>query len=252
MDKPSVVEFTPNGAALDGEVLTPDELSLIVQNAESGLASIKWRTLAKKESSREPSLQETMRVLRAAVKAGHIDPKHERILTKHIYEDHMVPGIGNKRAFADFIREKKPGVYGSVDLNNFKHINDKFGHPKGDQAIKNIGGALKRAAEKSGNIKLHRVGGDEFAVHAPDEGSMHQFIRHARSHMDSMPKIQGVHKPSFSIGVGHNYPTADKALLQAKKQKIDPATKKQLYHPQRTPHFGHSLLQGSEGPIKMS
>ena len=252
MDKPAVVEFTPDGAALDGEALTPDELSLIIQNAESGLATIRY--LAKKEggTKREPSLQETMRVLRAAVKAGHIDPKHERLLTRHIYEDHMVPGIGNKKAFSDFIAEKKPGVYGSVDLNNFKHINDKFGHLKGDQAIKNIGGALKAAAQKAGNIKLHRTGGDEFVVHAPDEGTMHQFIRHARSHMDSMPKIQGVHKPSFSIGIGHNYPTADKALKQAKAQKIDPASKKQLYHPQRTPHFGHSLLPGSEGPIKMS
>lgn len=252
MNSPAVVEFTPNGPAIDGEPLTPDELSLIIQNAESGLATIKYRMVKHDGPTELDDLQETMNALRQAVKAGHIDPKHEKVLTQHLFEDHMVPGIGNKKAFAQHISQNKPGTYGSVDLNNFKHINDTHGHPVGDEAIKNIGGALKSAADKTGNIKLHRIGGDEFAVHAPDEGTMHQFIRHARSHMDSMPAIKGVHRPSFSIGLGKDYQTADNALLEAKKQKVDPVSQKALYHPQRTPHFGHSLLPGSEGPIKMS
>jgi diguanylate cyclase (GGDEF)-like protein len=49
-----------------------------------------------------------------------------------------------------------------VDLNNFKEINDSFGHPAGDALLKQLGDRLQSALRNSD--LLVRIGGDEFAV----------------------------------------------------------------------------------------
>jgi diguanylate cyclase (GGDEF)-like protein/PAS domain S-box-containing protein len=79
-------------------------------------------------------------------------------------------GILNRRGFyalcehqckiAD--RNKKGLALIYADLDNLKIINDKFGHQKGDQALIDIAGILKKAFRKSDIIG--RIGGDEFAL----------------------------------------------------------------------------------------
>jgi diguanylate cyclase (GGDEF)-like protein len=49
-----------------------------------------------------------------------------------------------------------------VDLNNFKEINDSFGHPAGDALLQQLGARLQGALRSSD--LLVRIGGDEFAV----------------------------------------------------------------------------------------
>jgi diguanylate cyclase (GGDEF)-like protein len=255
MDQPHIIEFSLHGAALDGVALTPDELHLVLENAKSGLATLKWRpnsaSLTKGEHPGN-DVEESLRALDASAAAGHIDQSHAKNIRKWMMEDLLVPGVGNKFAFKLHQQHNLPGVVGSVDLNNFKTINDTHGHIKGDEAIGTIGGALRSAADKTGNMKLFRTGGDEFVVHAPDEGTMHQFVRHARNHMEGMPLVHGTHKPSFSIGIGNDYAGAETALKAAKANKVDPVSQKQLYHPHNTPSFAHSAIPGSEGPIKLS
>lgn len=48
------------------------------------------------------------------------------------------------------------------DLNGFKHYNDTFGHPAGDNLLVRLGGALRDAVGEDGTA--YRVGGDEFCV----------------------------------------------------------------------------------------
>jgi len=48
------------------------------------------------------------------------------------------------------------------DLNGFKHYNDTFGHPAGDELLARLGGALREAV--GGDGTAYRVGGDEFCV----------------------------------------------------------------------------------------
>jgi len=252
MSKPHLVEFTPDGAALDGKALTHDELTLMLNNARKGIAKITWggdSDLQKREATEDlMDADEALQHIRAAVQAGHLHPSVERAMTKHIYQDPMT-GMGNKYAAARFREKNKPGVYASLDLNDFKNINDTYGHDAGDDAIRAMGGALKGAAQKANNIKLFRAGGDEVFAHAATHEDMSKFLHHAREHVNALPPIAGVHKQSFSVGLGHNFAKADEALGIAKQGKLDPITKQRLYAPGQVPNLGHSLYPGTEGPI---
>ncbi len=48
------------------------------------------------------------------------------------------------------------------DVNNFKSINDKYGHAFGDYCLKTVGGVIKSVYGKNG--QCYRIGGDEFCV----------------------------------------------------------------------------------------
>ena len=49
-----------------------------------------------------------------------------------------------------------------VDLNQFKHLNDRFGHDAGDQVLRTLGGLLQRQVRQSDYVI--RWGGDEFLL----------------------------------------------------------------------------------------
>jgi diguanylate cyclase (GGDEF)-like protein len=260
---PHVLEFGMDGkAALDGSALDDAELALIMDNADRGLATIKYRQppvtggeLAKAEGDVGDALQ----AIRAAVAAGHIHPDVERALTRHVYEDPMVPGVGNKYAYQRFRAENRPGAYLSMDLNDFKNVNDNFGHDAGDRAISGAGAAFRDAAAKIGTGKLFRPGGDEFVAHFPTHEEAALFARQATSGLDTIPPVATQvgsllthpHRLTTSIGIGNNFADADRALGQAKARKIDPITGQRAFPGGRTPHLAHSLVPGREGPIEL-
>jgi len=53
----------------------------------------------------------------------------------------------------------------ALDLNDFKTVNDRFGHLRGDEALREIASVIQETV-RSSDI-LCRIGGDEFAVLAP-------------------------------------------------------------------------------------
>ena len=83
-------------------------------------------------------------------------------------------GLPNKRAVADttkrmFAQASRTETSMSLlmlDLDHFKGINDRFGHPVGDQVLANVGAVLRAAVR--GSDFAGRNGGEEFCVVLPD------------------------------------------------------------------------------------
>lgn len=90
-------------------------------------------------------------------------------------------GIKNYRFFEESLRQeclrsvrsKKNACLIIIDLDNFKQINDVYGHNYGDKILKKVAACLFSGLRKSD--KLCRIGGDEFALILPDTG-----VREAR------------------------------------------------------------------------
>jgi diguanylate cyclase (GGDEF)-like protein len=80
----------------------------------------------------------------------------------------------NRRKFHEFMqheiiratRHKRGFSVIMVDLDNFKYINDTFGHPIGDMVLKEFS-AMLTAGLRKGDM-LARMGGDEFAIILPE------------------------------------------------------------------------------------
>lgn len=77
--------------------------------------------------------------------------------------------LNNRREFERYISvvDEHPTrtLMCMIDVNNFKAINDKYGHIEGDAALKRIANVLSNACRRSGeNCFLCRYGGDEFLI----------------------------------------------------------------------------------------
>ncbi len=79
-------------------------------------------------------------------------------------------GVANRPALMDRLSQalaaldRSPGRLGLffVDLDNFKAINDSFGHDAGDRVLAEVGRRLSRMSRRSDTVA--RVGGDEFVL----------------------------------------------------------------------------------------
>jgi diguanylate cyclase (GGDEF)-like protein len=86
-------------------------------------------------------------------------------------------GLYNRRRFDDALANElvRSRTFGAplslllVDLDNFKVVNDEFGHQRGDDVLR-AAADLVREHLRDGDIAA-RLGGDEFAVIAPDTAS---------------------------------------------------------------------------------
>lgn len=83
----------------------------------------------------------------------------------------VLTGLYNRRHFEDIIYKEfnrgKRNKYAlnlvSIDIDNFKLLNDTFGHPYGDKFLKYIATLLTQTLARANDI-VFRLGGDEFAA----------------------------------------------------------------------------------------
>lgn len=133
------------------------------------------------------------------------------------------------RMLADVERRKSHGSLLFFDLDEFKYINDTFGHRAGDSMLIRVAGEVNALVRRSEIIS--RIGGDEFAVLLPD-ASENDATRLAERIIRAIAQIpfrfEGQNlRLTTSLGIAH-YPLhganaeelvshADAAMYQAKE-----------------------------------
>ncbi|ROR34154.1 putative bifunctional diguanylate cyclase/phosphodiesterase [Inmirania thermothiophila] len=99
--------------------------------------------------------------------------RHTRELEEYAVRDTLT-GLYNRRKFEEFLafevqrarRADTEFCLVMFDLDNFKHINDTFGHPVGDLVLREVG-RLVQEGLRTTDLAV-RLGGDEFAVILPE------------------------------------------------------------------------------------
>jgi diguanylate cyclase (GGDEF)-like protein/PAS domain S-box-containing protein len=88
------------------------------------------------------------------------------------------------------------------DLNNFKHVNDVFGHDAGDALLKIVGERLQSEVREYDTVA--RLGGDEFVILLPDlkdDMEIPAMIERIGANIQEQVAIQGqLFSPSASVG----------------------------------------------------
>jgi diguanylate cyclase (GGDEF)-like protein len=62
--------------------------------------------------------------------------------------------------------KKRSSAVAIIDIDDFKRLNDSYGHDYGDQALKSVARCLAQCADGGGHL-LARIGGEEFAILFP-------------------------------------------------------------------------------------
>lgn len=153
-------------------------------------------------------LAEHQMVLRRATRDGLTDLSNQRA-----FDDEFA------QAVAAAIRYQDPLALALLDVDDFKQINDRHGHPHGDAVLRQVAQALR--AGRPGD-RPYRIGGDEFALilpHADEEGAATLARRLCRDLADTQIAV--------SIGISALRPgtsaqtlrsEADAALYEAKRR----------------------------------
>ncbi|MDP2753773.1 MAG: diguanylate cyclase, partial [Nitrospirota bacterium] len=88
----------------------------------------------------------------------------------------FLTGIANRQAFFEFAgieinrcrRHEYPLTIAYIDCDNFKVINDRFGHQTGDNLLCSVANTLQKSIRVTDIVA--RLGGDEFAILLPETG----------------------------------------------------------------------------------
>jgi diguanylate cyclase (GGDEF)-like protein len=132
-------------------------------------------------------------------------------LRRHAETDPLT-GIANRRRFhkaleaecVRFTRGHAPLTVLMIDLDNFKEVNDRYGHPAGDAVLCEITQRLLLSLRKTD--LLARYGGEEFAVLLPETGAeaAHVIAERIRLAVCRAPvEVEGTAIPiTVSVGVG--------------------------------------------------
>lgn len=145
----------------------------------------------------------------------------------------VVTSLPNRRVFEERLQEelhrsarsRRAFALAILDLDHFKAINDRYGHPAGDEALRTFAGVLRTQARHADFVA--RFAGDEFATILVDVDPPKARAIIERM-LEAVCAIRLEHGPSLSAsaGVALSYPVdtsdslierADAALYDAKQ-----------------------------------
>jgi len=153
--------------------------------------------------------------------------RRHRLVERQAATDELT-GLPNRRRFmrsltGEIARAKRTGGVFSVimlDLDDFKRVNDRFGHDAGDRALRVFADVLRKAMRETDVAA--RIGGEEFACLLPssDEAGAHGLAERIRTDLaESAIALPDGREMSITASLGiAAYPAAGKtaeALLRA-------------------------------------
>ncbi|HYC61095.1 MAG TPA: diguanylate cyclase [Thermoanaerobaculia bacterium] len=165
--------------------------------------------LRKRVDEQTAELQQTVQLLEAA---------NTQLEALSLEDD--LTGIANRRSFERALadewnrakRHEQPLALVLLDLDYFKDLNDRRGHPAGDDCLRKVGAFLSNAIKRSGEI-VARYGGEEFAILLPGvEADI--ALRVAETLRDGIERLAipygtGSRRMTASCGVAAMTPRAD-------------------------------------------
>jgi diguanylate cyclase (GGDEF)-like protein len=155
---------------------------------------------------------------------------HESLKAMRLALTDPLTGLGNHRHFHERLQRALDEAQGSgasltvclIDIDNFKGINDRFGHPVGDRVLAQVAARLRQGGEG------FRLGGDEFALLLPGktdreglaiaETIIHRVASGEYEHGDEVTVSAGIATyPQHSVERSELVRVADNALYWSKE-----------------------------------
>lgn len=110
---------------------------------------------------------------------SYISAKFNELLAREalLARTDELTGLSNMRVFreaaqseiARLTRYGHPFTFAFIDIDNFKEVNDRFGHNRGDEVLRDVARIMRH--ELRTNDIAARAGGDEFSILFPETGS---------------------------------------------------------------------------------
>jgi len=178
-------------------------------------------------------------VYKKAVFNDPLDEVYEHVLTlvhslkskqeelKHLATRDLLTGLFNRNYFnisiwREIEKIRRSGgrpLFVMIDINNFKYVNDNYGHLFGDRLLKVAASILDRSTRTSD--LLVRLGGDEFLVLLPSVSGdeVAELVKRIKEHTKEWNVNWGTPDYELSFSIGHaemqDGETLDECLAKA-------------------------------------
>ena len=148
---------------------------------------------------------------------------------QRINSDYLT-GVYNRQQFESIIHNRMakyssagPFTLVMVDLNDFKHINDTFGHDAGDEALKITAQILIHSVQVSDTVA--RLGGDEFVIilEEADEAEVEKIISRLLANMD---RANGTGDYPYTLSLSYGTATLSEARTPSYDELFNLADKR--------------------------
>jgi two-component system, cell cycle response regulator len=119
-----------------------------------------------------------------------------KLYNRRYFQDQLL------RAFDQSFRYRRPLSVLLVDIDEFKGINDRYGHTVGDRVLEEVSTALAQSARSTDLVA--RYGGDEFAIVAPETNAAdaYQFAERIRRRVASSAVVEAGVRVEVRVSIG--------------------------------------------------
>jgi len=202
---------------------SPEEINLVIDNILADTLHVQDQA----KQSYDMMLSAQKEVSEAEARVAELEKKLAE-MSDQVQKDQLTGSL-NRRGLDELLeregsradRRKTPLSFGMLDIDNFKKINDTYGHTTGDGALIHLVSIIKKTLRSMDVVA--RYGGEEFAIIMPETS--------LKDAADTMMRVQreltkhffmaGEERVliTFSAGVAERHPTEDQQTLIIRADK---------------------------------